>query len=131
MEARAGVGWTLAVPLKSTALYIMDPQQISGTNGFLGQGGVSWKRRNEGIYYPMGLAGILRPWAFEHAPGQIHIPDRTGTGDTGADQTAGEKEAVSAILPAPSPNCLKPTASASGLEGNFLPKTPGPWKVLT
>lgn len=42
-------------------------------------------------------------WAPEHAAGQIHIPDKTGTADTGADQTGGEKEAVSATPPTPCP----------------------------
>lgn len=61
----------------------------------------------------MGLAGIIGSWASEHVPGQIHIPDKTGTGDTGAGQTAGEEEAVSANLPTPNPSkahcfCLRP-----------------------
>lgn len=65
------------------------------------------------------LAGIMGSWASEHIWGQIHIPDKTGTGDTGADQTVGEKEAVSADPPMLSLTCPKPTASASGLEDVF------------
>lgn len=76
------------------------------------------------------LAGIMGSWASEHIRGQIHIPDKTGTGDTGADQTAKEKEAVSADSPMPSLTRLKPTTSASGLEDNCLFKTLAPWKVL-
>ena len=74
----------------------------------------------------MGSAGITGSWASKYELGQIHIPDKTGTGDTGADQTAGGKEVVSANLPTPSPTHLKLTASASGLEGNFLPRIPAP-----
>lgn len=52
----------------------------------------------------------------------IHIPDKTGIGDTAADPTVREKELVGQSATTV-PTHLKPPASVPGLEGNFFPKT--------
>lgn len=92
-ESRAGVGWTPAVPLKLNALSAVGPQQISGTNAFPGWGG-GQQAPSGGVHHSTTVAEVTGPWAAEHIPCMIHIPDKTGTGDTAADPTVREKELV-------------------------------------
>ena len=93
---------------------------------YLGQmasrGGASQALRNKRI-----TQCDHRVWGFWACTCQIPIPDKTGTGDSGADPTVGGKETVSTDQPMPS--YLKPNASASGLVGKILPKFPAPWNV--
>lgn len=61
------------------------------------QGGASQAQKNEGITRRDHRSG-----ASEHVPCLIHIPDKIGTEDSGADPTVGEKEAVSVHQATPS-----------------------------
>lgn len=91
--------WSTSCPLKSNALHTAGPQQIWGINGFAGQGG-GWPGTKDYARHPAHGAGRdHRVLASEYLPGQSHVPGRIGTGDTGADPTEEEKEAVSAISP--------------------------------
>lgn len=65
------------------------PRQAPEVHSSSGQEVSSQAPGQEGL---MGPAGGCRAWALDPAPGQIHAPDKTGTGDTGGDPTEKGRE---------------------------------------